>query len=369
MEFLDFPFEIREAILELVVHTNTTEPPNDAATLTQQLRKVAPRKDADISYDNPTLAAGEYTFMERDPRSGRGGTSWLPVFYRTATGKNPALPLLLVSRQIHDETKRILGGEVDHASWKADFMFIKNVGLWTTWLSASRFLGKVDTMHAQFRSFNAPETLDRAFFREDMWHGWPGVLPRGAWGLQHLIVGFLEGDIGPFPSIRHVDGPESHGDGRRGDTHGFTVGRLVIDCLSATEENILSLDQSTWRGTPNSVLFASEARLDPALPDQKRAALALADFLLDMLRLLLRPTPYAVNESKEVFERVGEILVQVDGERHGHIDVSEILAGLSWQPYSTDSDRSARINRARQWMREAMEMRRRAGLKTFPMPS
>lgn len=364
MKFMRFPFEIREAILKLALHTDTTEPPDDVVALTKELRKETRRQeDAGSGKLSTTLTAGDYVFLKNVHLSSRSGdTASLPVFYRTATCRNPALSLLMVSRQIHDETKKIQGKGVDPASWEADVTFVKNVGLWTTWLSATRFLTNVDTVHARFRSFNAPETLEPAFFRE-VWRGGCGGPPEGVWGFYDLLVGFLEGNIGPFSQRRETNGPDENGRGI--DTGGVTVRRLVLDCLSSTEENILPLN-FTKRGR---AYVLSDRGLDPALPEQKRAALALARFFAWFLRILLLPGLYDVDTSKTLYERVGEISILVDGEPYRDCDLSETIAGLSWgRGERWDADKLSLADSALQWRRKAIDKRRQAGFRVVVQP-
>lgn len=368
MKFMRFPFEIREAILKLALPTDTTGPPGDVVALTKELRRETRQEDVGSGRRRTTLTTGDYAFLKNvhsSSRSRSGDTASLPVFYKTATCKNPALSLLLISRQIHDETKRILGNGVDHASWEADVMFIKNVGLWTTWLSATRFLTKVDTVHARFRSFNAPETLDPAFFRE-VWRGGCGGPPEGVWGFYDLLVGFLEGNIGPFPRRRETDRPESHEDRRRNESGGVTVRRLVLDCLSSTEENILPLN-FTKKGR---AYILSDRGLDLALPEQKRAALTLARFFAEFLRILLLSGLYDVDTSKTLYERVGEISIQVDGEPYRDCDLSETIAGLSWERGKQwETHKLARTNSALQWKRKAIEKRRQVRFRVVVRPN
>lgn len=360
MKFMRFPFEIREAILKLALHTDTTEPPDDVVALTKELRRETRPEDVGSGKRSTTLTAGNYVFLKNVHLPSRSGdTASLPVFYRTATCKNPALSLLLVSRQIHDETKRILGKGVDPASWEADVMFVKNVGLWTTWLSATRFLSHADTVHARFRSFNAPDTMDPTLFRE-VWRGGCGGPPEGVWSFFDLLVGFLEGNTGPFPQRRETDGPGSHEDGHRRGSGGVTVRRLVLDCLSSTEEDILPLN-FTKKGR---AYVLSDRGLDPALPEQKRAALALARFFAWFLRILLLPGLYDVDTSKTLYERVGEISILVDGEPYRDCDLSETIAGLSWgRGERWDSYKLALADSALQWKRKAIEKRRQAGFR------
>lgn len=130
MAFMEFPIEIREPILEMALLPDTTKPPNDAINLTRELRKVALEEDTDTGKGGSTITAGKYILLKET--RGWNGSYSLPVFYRPGTCRDAALQLLLVSRQIHAETKRILDKEADHSSWKADVMFIKHVGLWTT---------------------------------------------------------------------------------------------------------------------------------------------------------------------------------------------------------------------------------------------
>lgn len=295
----------------------------------------------------------------------------LPVFHRSGTCKDTVLPLLLVSRQVHAETKRVLDRKVKQCLWKADVAFIKNVGLWTTWLSASRCLRNVDTVHAQFRSFNAPEDLDPTFFNEHMWRAGCGGPALGVWGFYDLLMGLLEGNIGPYPQKREIDNPESHvtarrnGYGRKNHTPVITVKRLILDCLSSTEENILPLN---FPGGRSYVL--SDRHVDPALPEPKRAAIVLARFITSFLGVLMRPALYDVDKGRGLFEGVGEIFIQVDGELFRHYDLSQMLAGLSWERLERwDSYKLALVDSAYQWKKKAIEKRRQAGFGVVEQPS
>lgn len=359
------PIEIREYILELALLSDNTEPPNDALTLTKELREVELQDGDNLGHKRYTLTAGEYTFLKKRLLGGHNSlpcASSLPVFYRAGTCRDTTLPLLLVSRQIHAETKGILARKNFHSSWNADVMFIKNVGLWTTWLSASRLVRNVDTVHAQFRSFNAPEALDPAFFRGHMWAAGCGGPALGVWGFYDLLIGLLEGTIGPFPQKKEAEGPENNGDGSRTENRGINVNRLVIDCLSSTEDNILPLNY-TERGRS----FVLDARhLDPTIPERKRAALVLAGFVSCFLGPLLRPALYDVDKSRLLFERIGEIFVQVDGEPYKHIDLSESLTVLWWRSDGLrDSHKLVRVNKAFQWKERAIEKRRQAGFRVI----
>ncbi|KAI7784315.1 uncharacterized protein LA080_010098 [Diaporthe eres] len=327
MAFMEFPIEIRGPILEMALLPDTTKPHNDAINLTRELRKVALEEDTDTGKGGSTITAGKYILLKET--RGWNGSYSLPVFYRPGTCRDTALQLLLVSRQIYAETKRILDKEADHSSWKADVMFIKHFGLWTTWLSASRFLSSVDTVHAQFRAFNAQEALDPAFFRDYLWKGGCGGPPVGVWGFYNLLAGFLEGIIGPFPRRSQIDGPESHGDQRRNDFPGVTTLRYQ---------------------------------------SRKGAALALARFCDSHLEILMRAlSDVTFNMSRVLFERVGEILIQVDGEPYEHFDLSEILEELSWgkdERWEPGYYRLALVDAAFQWKKEtSIERRRRTGFR------
>lgn len=345
------PIEIREYILELALLSDNTEPPTDSLTLTKELRKVKLQERDDFRTQRSTLTAGQYTFLEK--RFWHWG-DFLPVFYREGTFRDTTLALLLVSRQIHAETKSILHRKMFPPSWKADVMFIKNVGLWTTWLSASRLVRNVDTVQAQFRSFNAPEALDGAFFRGHIWTAGCGGPAVGVWGFYDLLVGFLEGTIGPFPQKMEVDDHGKYEDERRTDNRGITVKRLVIDCLSSTEENIMPLNYSKGRS-----YILGARRSDSAIPEQKRAALVLARFFKYFLGILLQPVLYELDQSKLLFERVGEIFIQVDGEPYGHFDLSGILTRLWW----IHRNKLVLVNKAFKWKEAAIEKRRQAGFR------
>lgn len=72
------------------------------------------------------------------------------------------------------------------------------------------------------------------------------------------------------------------------------------------------------------------------------------------------------NMSRVLFERVGEILIQVDGEPYEHFDLSEILEELSWgkdERWEPGYYRLALVDAAFQWKKETIERRRRTGFR------
>ena len=103
----------------------------------KELRKVKLEERSDFRNQRSKLTAGKYTFLEK--------TFWhwgdfLPVFYREGTVRDTTLALLLVSRQIHAETKGILHRKIrkmGHSSWEADVMFIG-----TPWRTQARLSHK-----------------------------------------------------------------------------------------------------------------------------------------------------------------------------------------------------------------------------------
>lgn len=408
MTLLQVPREIREAILKFALLGNFSDAPANASFATEGLRAVAPvdlapksnprtrRKDQQCGYTcNSHRFLDTRCFMSGS--SDLAGSGDLPVFYQTV--ENPALPLLLTCHQLHDEVQDVV------ARWRrpeytADVMFVNNVGLWTTWLSVPVRTVSVDTIYANFRLFGPPRDLARGIYKRDMWDGggganmmtlaaatpWSSNTSNGAWGFYDLLNGLLEGNVGPWPREPQPTGhPFWARDGKekmRSHHQGLRVKRLVLNITSTAYagSDVLSLSEiDRWASTsqlPATFLRPPFSQADSecsAASNQKVAAVTFArlvQFLLSILQSPIHRRVYGQN----LFQRVGVVEVQVDGERYGaEVDLSKSLVESSWlgEGDASTSDNTASPFREEllaellEWQTRTAEKRRRAGFATM----
>lgn len=423
MTLLQVPREIREAIVEFALLGNFPDAPIDASAATEGLRALAPadlilaqknsplgrplRKDQHCGY-----ACNSHRFLDTrcfmSGSSDLAGSGDLPVFYQTV--ENPALPLLLVCHQLHDEVQDVVARwsrtqkKKRQLEYTADVMFVNNVGLWTTWLSVPVRTACVDVLTANFRLFGPPRDLARGIYKRDMWDGggganmmtlatgtpsWSSNTSNGAWGFYDLLNGLLEGNIGPWPkapstSARLESSSTSfwarHERANRQHHSTLRVKRLVLNITStvSASSDVLSLSEiDKWASTsqlPATFLPPPPSASSDAASNQKVAAFTFArlvHFLLSILQSPIHRRVYGEN----LFDRVGVVEVQVDGERYGaEVDLSQSLVDFGWLA-AEEEEENAGMNPFREelvaelleWQARTAESRRLAGFGTVEM--
>lgn len=131
---------------------------------------------------------------------------------------NPALSLLLVNRQIHGEVQDVLRrSPTDYA---VDIMYVKNYGLWATWLSFPRLppTQYIDSIRATMRIFEPTQDIDPLYQRSLCFEGY-----QGAWAMYGLLDAlFTRGPGFNMP----------YGNGTR---KAYIVKNIVVDVLAPTD--------------------------------------------------------------------------------------------------------------------------------------
>lgn len=313
MGFLDIPIEVREQILNDYLDGHTGEVPV-----------------------NPTSSI-----------DGREIKATGHIFYKKI--QNPALPVLLVSKQLQAEMEGVLNRKRSQkANYALDIMYVKSCGLWPTWLSVPILTTNIDTLHATFRLFKQPDNVPKGMLYPNMWRGGDGGPPSGVWIFYRMFTGFLEQQIGPWPC--RIEG----------DAEKITVQRLIIDVLTPVEPNILPLAPTTRRpGLDYMGRFSQRAENTPP-----SAAHIFANFIQREIGGLLCMGYYTTGYGNILHERFGSIEIQVNGTRHHMWDLSDLFSRL---PLSDDQwgTFSARERKAsyRQWKLDTAEKRQRAGFR------
>lgn len=358
MPFLDLPIEIQEEILRHAILATTATAPVDASSLAEFVNlKVADSLSSTEHVADD--AVGELT-RRNDVES------YQPVYRGTKFFKgrvfvkpvpDHAFSLILVNKQIQRAVKNIVSRNLQQGvhDCKADVIYIRNAGLWTTWLSAPFPTAKFGTVHAQFRIFNFPGNWDSVLLDKNLWRGGDGGPPRGVWDFFDLIVGFLIGRAGPWlpqggeaPNVPPVD-PHN------------TIQHLVLDVLSATEDGVLPLFQKLPREMEDR-LEAHQREHEPQdIPDTTRAALRFADFVWRELSGLINLSYHTVGFGEVLIERIGDIEIRVDGEKYKTVDIPAIFAELPRGDHWGTFERAKKRARYFSWKRRASKERRAAG--------
>lgn len=359
VSFLDLPNEIQDEILRHAILATTAIAPVDASSLANFVNPKVANASSSAKHVADELLGGAargndvepYQPVYRGKKLYRGR-----VFFKPLHGH--VLSLLPVNKQIHVTVKEIISRNFkqDINDCKADVIYTRNGGLWTTWLSAPFPTTRFHTVHAQFRMYKFPGTWDSSQFDKNLWQGGDGGPPRGVWDFFDLLVGFLVGRAGPWlpqggaaPNMPPVD-PHN------------TIQHLVLDVLSATEEDILPIFPSRWSRGLEERFEERRRQSEPQdIPDTKRAALRFADFVYGQLGGLVNLGYHTVGYGEVLIERIGDIEIRVDGEKYMVVDIPSIFAGLPHGDHWGTFERAEKRAKYFCWKRSASEKRRTAG--------
>ena len=313
MGLLEIPIEIREQILNEFLDTSRVEGPvNPKSTIND--RKTLPHSH---------------------------------IFFKKM--QNLAVPVLLANKQLHGEIKDLINRKSSQrANYAIDIMYVKDSGLWSTWLSAPVLTTDLGTIHATFRLFNQPDNLPDTMYFPNMWRGGDGGPPSGVWVFYDMITQFLDQRIGPWPHRAEVEAER------------ITIRRLVLDVLTPVEPDIFPLAESPHR--PGHDWMYRERQMRNSL--QKTPAQVFANFLRLEISGLLCMGYHMMGYGDVLHERFGNIEIRVDSELYHTWDVSNIFAKLplyddQWGTFSI-AERKASY---RTWKLQAAEKRQRAGFR------
>lgn len=256
MAFLQIPREIRQEILRLVICAPTESPKSPSASQDSRHR------------------------LSRDRFKGHGIWQLHP--------QNPALPLLLLNKQIHAEVKKLL--RYIPTDYHADIMYLEDRGMWITWsIPVLPRTGYIESVNATLRIFDPANDLSRKFNQSLDFRGGDGGPPMAVWGFYTLLVRLLKSGPGYLQ-------PENTGN----SSSRFAVKSIIVNVLSPTDGAahksiaMSDVDAELRSGRRNPAL----RRDDPSVPIEKR----LAEYMCRHLSSLLGLSYHTLNSGAIVVE-------------------------------------------------------------------
>lgn len=228
--------------------------------------------------------------------------------------RNPALPLLLVSHQVHDEVKDLM--RCASTNYHVDIMFLKTYGLWTTWsIFALPQTEYIDSIHATIRLFEPTEDLDSRFQGSLRFHPGDGGPPHGVWAFYYLLAGVLAYGPGFYLAKGHYK------TGLRSSPR-FVVRRIIIDVLAPTDgapHKSIVWDDKSYKEAMEMRWERGEAATIPA--EQR-----LARLLTGYLAMLLSLDYHTLNSGCIVGECVQEdITFLINGAKFKRYDIDKLM--------------------------------------------
>ncbi|KAI6764257.1 hypothetical protein HG530_008046 [Fusarium avenaceum] len=279
MNFLDLPSEIRQEIFKLTIQS-----PNVPV--------------------NPSQSQDGRHQLSRD--AFEGGGIWL------LQPQNPALGLLLVNRQIHEETKSVI--DIIPNTYDLDIMFVKHHGLWTTWsLPKLPKTHYVDHVQVTVRIFDPTDDLDPRFQKSLSFRGGDGGPELAVWSFYHLLGNLIR------------RGPGYIGHGVKSEcTAPYIIRAIDIDILKPTDgaahKSIVCTDKEFEKRKPR----VNKAWLhnDASMPPEER----LAQYMISNMELCLCFGRYTGSYAMFVFENVTEIIgFRTNGKEFSMFDLRKRL--------------------------------------------
>ena len=268
---------------------------------------------------------------------GRRGHGWNErVKWELSASGHPALSLLLVSHQIHDEALAV---------WRrlqcaraipcyADVLFVpRETELWPTILSAPDAGTDFGTVRAQFRIAGLPDPkncmpnnpqLRKILFRKCIWAAPEMNMPVVKWMFYELLTSFLE--FGPLAqSICETESSRK----RR-----ITVKMLELDVRSPEDKNQLASSGVSYRDWHSARTWRMGQ--DESHPTEQRIQLLnaqmrpewLVTHLRDNLSYILAMQYSTMTYGAVFYERIGKIRLLLDGDLVQDWDLSEQFATL-----------------------------------------
>lgn len=317
MHLLYLPVEIREQILKDLLDINGVEAP-DSPALTISGREVPP--------------SGGHTFCKKL--------------------QNPALPALLVNRQLQAEMEGVIKRKKsEQVSYSLDMMFVKGSGLWPTWLSVPVLSTDIDTIYAPFRVFHRPDNLPVDMELPDMWNeGGDRGPPFGFWMFYSFFIGLIRQIIGPWP----------HCSEREADK--ITIQRFVLDVITPVEPDTFPLvpPASPQPGFDH----ADRPNREAESVDSPSTVQRLAGLIQREIDWFICTGNYRKGDGNVLYERFGSIEMRVDGTRYHMWDLSDLFAKLPLRDHQWGTWAVAQRKASyREWKIDTLERRRKAGFR------
>ncbi|KAH7140247.1 hypothetical protein B0J13DRAFT_557411 [Dactylonectria estremocensis] len=236
--------------------------------------------------------------------------------------QNPALPLLLLNKQSHDEVKYVL--QRVPTDYHVDVMLVKDCGLWTTWsipvLPRTQY---IDSVSATFRIFEPTNDLDARFRGSLKFYGGCGGPPTASWSFHRLVTALVTDGPG-------YSGPELASQWERHDLKPrYVIKHLKIDILAPTDgaahTSVVQPEQA-WaaenkRGYDGR-LTRWDHHDDASMPPEER----VAGYMGGELDHLFDISYYTMRYGVILWEGFAkDVVLLVNGTEHKRIDVEELV--------------------------------------------
>ncbi|KAF7337668.1 hypothetical protein MSAN_02240300 [Mycena sanguinolenta] len=272
---------------------------------------------------------------------------------------HPADALLLVNRRVRAEAKVVWKRVAHTLPCHADIMFAAEADLRPTFLSVYTDATYFDVVHAQFRVVGLP---DPAVFAPErptsnprcIWSAYDGNMPPVDWMFFDLLHRFLK--AGPWLSQ-----PE------RVDRH-ITVQRLEINVSSPADASLLPQEAvlGSWHvaRTPDR-MNRQRREADEIKENLRRTQMRpgwLCDWIAANIRRLTEMDYTTMDYGGIFYERIGEIVVLLDGEERTVFKLGEMLSELPKGDPWGYTIRELRKERFGKWKEKTIKERMEAGL-------
>ncbi|CCF32991.1 hypothetical protein CH063_00898 [Colletotrichum higginsianum] len=337
---LSIPREIRDLILDEVVFLPDRPPPLNPSVSQDRKRR---------EYKGQGFFDGHDIWVEKQIRAPPSGS--------------PNNAILLVNRQLHYEAKTLLASKGTHC--RLDVMYVKECGLWPTWLAVPRSTRHADSVHVQFRIFDPPADVNPDWKNEQQFRGGDGGPPFIVWNFYAMLSGYLRYGPTAFSSVV-------------ADPSNFTIKRLVIDVLPPPPEekhDRLVSGSSARRPAAldmferfNTLVMDAEKRERkgitwPRPPEGKESLIPaekLAFFMCCQIGGLLSMYRDWADFGAVLYEGIGSIEIRVNGEPRRYFDLDDMLDGLPIQPIAAwnEKEQQKRQKRFDDWKAQATATRR-----------
>ncbi|KAK2747624.1 hypothetical protein CKAH01_18150 [Colletotrichum kahawae] len=334
---LSIPREIRDLILDQVVFLPDREPPQNPSVSQGRKRR---------EYKGKGFFDGHDIWVEKQQQ-------------RTPPAGTPNTAILLVNQQLHDEAKALLASKGTH--YRLDVMYVKECGLWPTWLAVPRTTRHADSVNVQFRIFDPPKDVDPDWKNEEQFRGGDGGPPFIVWNFYAMLSGYLRYGPTAFSSVV-------------ADPSNFTIKKLVIDVVAppANEKHDRLVPGGTRRaidlfeGFTHMVMDAEKRERRgitwPRPPEGKEhliPAEKLAFFMCSQIGGLLSMYRDWGEYGAALYEGIGSIQIRVNGELRREFDMDEMLARLPIQPITAwnEKEQQKRQRRFDEWKAHATAIR------------
>jgi hypothetical protein len=294
--------------------------------------------------------------IEQEERAFIFGRKYLPgtaVYSSTnaADYGSSALPLLLTSKQVREETLENIRRDLIH--YEIDVKFVKERFLVPTWISIPVFSPRVHHLHATFQSLGAYERKmgplnlkGPPYGIGDIWRMGCGGPPLYVWTFYYLLVRFLEfGATGPVGSR---------------SSRGVTVDCMELDFVDPEDTHFLPPGGDERH---SAILHAYGAGGWSHEPVQMLRPEWLAKNLAGNISGLLSMSYHEASYGAMLYEQIGRIVFKVNGNILHEFDLGQMLAELKFHDNFGGVVWHQRVHHFTNWKQTTMKDRAKRGLK------